>query len=241
MFTQLRWHAQKYLHLIMAEWTDVLRYRRNNLYTYLADFDLDLSQVGGFVACGRQHAVYRYKTNQVIKIPQSSLYMRVYGGLTYQHVLKELSLLKTFLPDFIPQTQILSTPKHDGYVVIQEFLPHAPCTRPAHLPHVAHDFERIIKGQQALRQNHGLSLDLLGNKGLQQSIIASLIRQKERALMHNVLLVKRSGCYTVRIVDFNLFHVKADNQDVPLFRRIIDYACFVLSRVLLKDNFGLSL
>lgn len=208
---------------------------------YIADFDIAKSCVGPLLAHGRQHMIYRYKDTHVIKIPQRSFYMSAYGGFTYDEIVAEVMILKTFLRDFVPETDVLQTARHNGYVIVQEFVPDFEFITPFNLPLVVHDFHKIMLGNHAIIHKHALSLDLLGNKGLQQSLAASLVRQKDRALMNNVLLIKRDYGYSLRIVDFNLLYLGQDRKDVSRFRCAIDYVCFELSKHLLKSHFSLEL
>jgi hypothetical protein len=211
------------------------------VHRYLADFDIDRSYVGPLLAYGRQHKIYRYRNTQVIKIPQQSFYMSAYGGFTYDEIIAEVMILKTFLFDFIPDTYALPTTKHNGYVIVQEFVPDFEFVTPFNLPLVMPDFHKITLGNREIMRKYRRSLDLLGNKGLQQSLIACLLRQDNRALMNNVLLIKTAQGYSLRIVDFNLLHLKEDYKDIGCFRRVIDYNCFKLSRHLLKSQFSLEL
>jgi hypothetical protein len=208
---------------------------------YISDFDIEKSCVGPLLAQGRQHMIYRYKDTQVIKIPQRSLYMLAYGSLTYDEIVAEIRILKTFLPDFVPETHVLQTARHNGYVIVQEFLPDFEFITPLNLPLVAHDLHKITLGNHAIIRKHQVSLDLLGNKGLQQSLAASLFRQRARALMNNVLLIKRSDGYGVRIIDFNLLHLRKDCRTVNRFRCLVDYLCFEFSKYLLNTHFSLEL
>lgn len=213
-----------------------------DLHHYIADFDIAKSCVGPLLAQGRQHTIYRYKDHQVIKIPQRSFYMSAYGGFTYDDIVAEVTILKTFLREFVPETDVLQTEQHQGYIIVQEFVPDFEFVTPLNLSFVALDFDKIMLGNHAIIHKHALSLDLLGNKGLQQSLAASLFRQKDRALMNNVLVVKRVDGYSVRIVDFNLLHVAGkDHKDINRFRCVVDYVCFELSKHLLKSHFSLEL
>ena len=125
------------------------------------------------------------------------------GGKLYDEIVAEVMILKTFLFEFIPETTVLQTAKHNGYVIIQELVSDFEFITPFNLPLVAHDLHEIMLGNHAIIHNHAASLDLMGNKGLQKSLAASLFGQKDRALMNNVLLIKRTHGYGLRIADFN--------------------------------------
>lgn len=207
---------------------------------YVADFNIDASAVGQLVAEGKQHFTYRYQDDKVIKIPKQSIYMTVYGRFSYQDIVDELAIVTKFLGDFAVTTQVLCAKSHPGYIIMQDFLHEFEFITPTNFTRVENDLIRIIEANQKIIQTHGLSLDLLGNKGLQRSLAASIFRKKELALMNNLLVVQKDGAYTVRLVDLNLIQL-GRYKEVSLFRRLVDRSCFELSRYLLKDNFSLRI
>lgn len=213
-----------------------LRYARH----YLAEFDIDTTAIGQLVAEGKQHYTYRYRDDKVIKIPKQSVYMNAYGMFTYQDIISEWMLLRDYLGDFIVDTQVSCNNAGRGYVIMQDFLHEFEFVTRLNFPLVEHEFIPIIEANRAIIQAHGLSLDLLGNKGLQRSFVASIFRKKELALMNNILVIKQDGIYTVRIVDLNLLQV-SHRENTSLFRRLVDHWVFGLSRYLLKDNFRLEI
>jgi len=213
-----------------------LRYVRQ----YVTDFDIDPAAIGQLVAEGKQHYTYRYQDDKVIKIPKQSVYMTAYGRFTYQDIQAELAILKEFLGDFTVTTRVLRTQAHHGYIIMQDFLHEFEFVTWTNFALVEHDFIRIVEANRAIIHAYGLSLDLLGNKGLQRSFAASIFRKRELALMNNVLVIKREGTYTVRIVDINLIRL-GRYKDISLFRRLVDRYCFELSSYLLKDNFKLEI
>jgi len=213
-----------------------LRYVRQ----YVAEFDIDPDGVGQLVAEGKQHYTFRYQDDKVIKIPKQSAYMAAYGRFTYQDIADELAILNEFLGDFTVTTQVLRTQAHHGYIIMQDFLHEFEFVTWTNFALVEHDFIRVVEVNRAIIHAHGLSLDLLGNKGLQRSCAASIFRKRELALMNNVLVIKSEGTYTVRIVDINLIQL-GRCKDISLFRRLMDQWCFKLSRYLLKDNFNVKI
>jgi len=207
---------------------------------YVADFDIDADGVGQLVAEGKQHYTYRYDDDKVIKIPKQSVYMAAYGRFTYRDIIAELAILKEFLGDFIVDTQVFRSGNHNGYVIMQDFLREFEFVTSTNFTLVEHDFIQVVEANRTIIQAYGLSLDLLGNKGLQRTFAASIFRKRELALMNNVLVIQREGTYTVRIVDLNLIQL-GRCKDTSLFRRLVDQWCFKLSRCLLKDNFRLEI
>lgn len=211
-----------------------------NVREYVADFDLDTASVGQLVAEGKQHFTYRYQDDKVIKIPKQSVYMNAYGRFTYQDIVDELAIITKFFGDFIVTTQVLCTRSHSGYIIMQDFLHDFEFVTSTNFALVKHDFVEVVEANRKIIQTHGLSLDLLGNKGLQHSLAASIFRKKELALMNNLLVIQKDGAYTVRLVDLNLIQV-GRYKEVNLFRRLMDQWCFQLSRYLLKANFCLEI
>jgi len=207
---------------------------------YVADFDIDAADIGQLVAEGKQHYTYRYQDDKVIKIPKHSVYMMAYGRFNYKDVIDELAILTEFVSDLIVTTQVLGARNHHGYVIIQDFIHEFEFVTWQNFPLIEYDFIRIVEANRQIIDTHGLSLDLLGNKGLKHSFIASIFRKKELALMNNILVIKRQGTYTVRIVDLNLLQLRRF-KDVNIFRMLIDRNCFELSRYLLRDNFKLKI
>jgi len=207
---------------------------------YVAEFDIDPDGVGQLVAEGKQHYTFRYQDDKVIKIPKQSAYMAAYGSFTYQDILAELAISKEFLEDFIVTTRVLRTEAHHGYIIMQDFLDEFEFVTWKNFALVEHDFIRVVEANRAIIHTYGLSLDLLGNKGLQRSCAASIFRKRELALMNNVLVIKSEGTYRIKIVDLNLIQL-GRCKDISLFRRLMDQWCFKLSRYLLKDNFKLEI
>lgn len=202
----------------------------------MADFDIDVAAIGPLIAQGKQHCIYRYGSDKVIKIPKHTLYMRAYGRFTYEDIRAELAILKTFLNDFIVDTQVLHSDHHDGYVIVQDLLREYAYVTAANFALVEHDFIQVVEANRNIIRTYGLSLDLLGNKGLLHSFAASLVRKKEWALMNNLLVVPVEGRYTVKLVDLNLIH-SGWNTESGLFRCLVDQWCYTLSRFLQQDNF----
>lgn len=207
---------------------------------YVADFAIDAGAIGQLIAEGKQHYTYLYQEDKVIKIPKPSVYMAAYGRFTYPDIIAELAILSEFCGDFTVATQVLRTQSHPGYVIMQDFLHEFEFVTWANFPLVEHDFFRLVEANREIIHTHGLSLDLLGNKGLQRSCAASLFRKKDLALMNNILVIQRKGTYTISIVDLNLLQLGRCQESSP-FRSWVDRSCFALSRYLLKDNFKLEL
>lgn len=205
---------------------------------YLTAFDLDLDAVGTLIASGKQHDTYHYGADMVIKVPKHSVYMQVYGAFSHADIVKDLDLLHSYLPDFVPETRVLATPKHDGYVIMQAYLADARYITHDNFPAVKGDIERIVSGNRAMIRDQNFSVDFFGNKGLRESTAAAILRQPHRALINNMMVVTQDGKPAVKIVDTNLsaLHFPAS---VPghWFRWVVDGGCFVLSRVLLRMLF----
>jgi hypothetical protein len=209
---------------------------------YLAAYDLDHSAMGPLIASGKQHDTYHYGADKVIKVPKHSVYMQVYGAFSHADIVKDLDLLHAYLPEFVPETTVLATPQHDGYVIIQAYLADARYITHENFPAVRDDIQRIVSGNRAMIRDHRFSVDFFGNKGLRESTTAVILRQPHRALINNMMVVTQHGEPAVMIVDTNLSALRFP-AGVPghWFRWMVDSGCFVLSRVLLQMLFDIGL
>ncbi len=210
---------------------------------YLQDFDVQPEQMGQRISAGRQHTIYRYGVDEVIKIPQRSLYMKVYGPFHHETIVRDLNILLEHLGEFIIPTRVLqSRTDPDDYVIVQQWLPQSEFLTGLNYPATGDDLQRITEGNRAIIQKYRVSVDFLGNIGFQQCLKASLMRQPQRACMNNLLVVPGAERPCIRIADTNLselrFHYHAE---VGLFQWVIDSALFQITRLLIHDNFGVEL
>ncbi len=216
--------------------------KRKEVLAYLADFDLEVQRVGDVLLEGKQHAVYHYGDDQIIKVPKRSLYMKLYGAIDYDAVLRDVTLLQTHLSEFVVPTQVLQSRRNpDQYVILQAYLPDAIYITGDRFPAIREDFARIIAVNRHFIEQHRLSIDFFGNIGFRRSILASLLRRREMALLNNLLLVERDGRAHIKITDVNLSELRLWwNADVKLFHWIVDSAVFTITQLLIRDHFGID-
>lgn len=209
---------------------------------YLDDFSLDPADLGDLLSAGKQHYTFRWQANHVIKIPKETLYMRAYGAYEYHDIVRDIDYLTRFLADFTVASQVVSTPRHTGYVVIQDLVADAQYITPGNFPAVRHDFERLLDGNRRLNAAHQCSVDFFGNKGFQHTFRASMLRQRHLALMTNLLYTEQGSTPAITIVDINLSNLRyGTRQDETVIGWLIDRFTFELSKLLLQDNFGIRL
>jgi hypothetical protein len=211
---------------------------------YAAGFDLDPADIGDLLAAGKQHDTFRYQDRWVIKVPQPSLYMQVYGVLRYQDILRDVQLLQEYLAPYTPETHVLRAKQGDDYVIVQEYLQGATYITAPHMPALRDDFQRILAANRAMVGAHKLSIDFFGNKGLRQSIRAVLTGRRDQALINNLLRVATpDGPATappIKIVDVNLSGLAFPGAHAHhWFRWGIDRGLYHVSAWLLRALFDL--
>lgn len=207
---------------------------------YLAQFNIDPGTLGDLAGQGTQHYIYAYPQDRIIKIPKKSLLVSAYGGLSAAAIKRDVDILKRYLPDYVVDTAVLYG-DNGSYVVIQDRLHNPEFITSVNFPLIRHDFERIVESDRRMIRDHCLTLDLLGNIGWWRCLAASLLRQKNRAFMNNLLLTRHNGQCAVKIVDINLIHpYRHCARGIGLLRSVIDMLYFQISRFLIRDNFGVA-
>jgi hypothetical protein len=207
---------------------------------YVDTFDIDMPAIGRIIAAGRQHFVCAYQSNRVIKVPQNSLYMNIYGPSDYHAIERELDILNTFFAEFMPQTHVLGSSRHKGYVIVQERLNDFEFITQTNFASIQEQFKRMVNINRHIVREHRASLDFFGNLGLQRTLRASLRRKPDGALMNNLVVVRQTGQPSIKIVDTNLSEL-ALGKDITPFRWAVDSLVFQTTRFLLRDNFRIHL
>jgi hypothetical protein len=204
---------------------------------YLAQFDIDSDALGEMVDEGTQHYIYSYRTGQVIKIPKNSLTVSAMGRMQAEDIMRDLEILKQYLPEYLVNTQVLCA-DNGCYVVTQQILKDTrPLTR-ANLSFVRDDFVHIVETNKRIVRDHCLTLDLLGSAGFWRCLSASVLRQRNRAASSNLFVVKRNGNWTIKIVDCNLTQPYMQcSKSVSALRLVVDSAYYQMVRYLIRDNF----
>lgn len=208
---------------------------------YLSQFKIDPSTLGGLAGQGTQHYIYTYQKNKIIKIPKTSLIISAFGGITSNAIRRDIGILQQYMPEYLVHTEVLCA-DNGCYLVIQDVLRDPEYITCDNFPLVKDDFEKIVEANQRIVRDHCLTLDLLGNVGSRQCIMASLLRRKQLAFMNNLLMVRQDGRYTLKVVDINLIptHYRC-SKGIGMLRAVFDSLYYHLSRFLIRDNFGVAL
>ncbi|MDX2136520.1 MAG: hypothetical protein SF123_00370 [Chloroflexota bacterium] len=214
---------------------------RDDAIRYLADFDLDPALVGTAISAGRQHTIFVYDQTRVIKVPNKSLYMTIYGALHCEVVRRDVNLLARYVPQFLVPTQVLhSRQDAEDYVIMQEYLPTARFVTGDQFHRVRDQFAQMVEGNRQMMRAHGLSIDFFGNHSFRQSLVALLTGRKQRALLNNILLVDDGSAARLVITDVNLSELRLKlDADFSLSRWLIDNGIYWSSRWMIRALFGL--
>jgi hypothetical protein len=216
---------------------------REDALAYIANFDLEPALLGAAIAAGRQHSVYLYGDTQVVKLPNQSLYMRLYGAIAPEAIERDVHILTTMLPKYVVPTQVLrSRTDPEAYVVLQEHLPHARFISGTEYHRVRDELEEIVLINHTIIEQHRLSIDFFSYQGFRQSMRAFFMRRKQEALLNNLLIVDVGDDAQIRITDVNLSELRVWLKgDVNLFHWIVDNGVFLLTRIMLRDLFNLRI
>jgi hypothetical protein len=214
---------------------------RDEALAYLSSFELDPTLLGRRISAGRQHTIFLYDDQYVLKLPNHSLYMSVYGAFTHAIVQRDVDVLNRYLPEHIPRTTVLrSTCDADDYAVLQDYLPTARFLSGADYdayPTIREQFARIATVNRQLNDDHRLSLDFFGNQSFRQSLLAAALKQRRRALLNNLLIVEQPQP-RILITDVNLSELRLGwTPDVNAAHWLIDRGLFLLSRWMLRRLF----
>jgi hypothetical protein len=216
---------------------------REDALEYLQSFDLDPALLGEVISAGRQHTIFRYGADQVAKLPNRSLYMKIYGAFTYEIVHRDVELLRRYVPRYLPPTTVLhGNQDADDYVVLQHYYPHARFVNGAEFARVRDQFAEIARGNHQIIDQHDLSIDFFGNQSFRTSLIAAITGRKEDALLNNVVMIDdEHGQAHLLITDVNLSELKLGFRADDSFPRwLIDNAVFALTRWMIWRLFNVE-
>lgn len=206
---------------------------------YLRSFEIDLSVVGSLLAKGKQHLVFAYGKDQVIKVPRSSAYNKLYGLIPARIIKTDLQLLEKYCSDFIPNTQVLVSKKK--YIIIQKRVLKPAFVTQFTVEKVKPDLEKLLASGEKLFTEQGLFLDIFGYQGMIQSILALLQMNKTRALMTNVIIDFGHAKPKLYLVDTNLTSLPQQNHPANIFHRVVDLITIMNTRILASWAFGLRI
>lgn len=198
---------------------------------WLRDLSLDLNLVGEFVSKGKQHYVYRYGSDQVIKIPRQSLYMQAYGKISPGLIRQELELLQKYFGDFYLPTTLITN--QEKYALIQAYLEQGRPVLPQDVVTWPDQFSKLSQAMQLVRQE-GFELDIFGYVGMTKTTRSLL--GLDQACLTNILINQDK----LQIVDTNLSVRWSTSAGFNGFHRWMDWWTAEYGRLLLKLQFGVG-
>lgn len=216
---------------------------REDALEYIVHFDLDPALLGDVISAGRQHTIFRYGDTQVVKLPNRSLYMKIYGAFTYEIVHRDVELLRRYTPRYLPPTEVLhSSIDADDYVVVQQYYPHARFVSGGEISRIRDQVAEIAAANREMIDAHDLSIDFFGNQSFRTSLFAALTGHQEQALLNNIVMIDDDmGRPHLLITDVNLSELKLGfRADDSLPRWLIDNAVFALTRWMMWRLFGVA-
>lgn len=204
----------------------------------LSKFQIDPNQVGELLAKGKQHYVYSYQKTQVLKIPRSSYYNKLYGKIDVSVIKSDLDLLNRYCSRFVPKTRVLT--QGDDYLLIQDRLAKPAFVSYSNLSKIKAELEILVAAGKKLYQQEKLFLDLFGYQGMTQSLVALLQMNKTRVIMTNVLIDFSTKSPRLYLVDTNLSSLPQKNHPANLFHKVIDLLTIGITHVLTYWAFGIK-
>lgn len=186
---------------------------------------------------GINHLVFKYKKNQVIKIPKKK------GPLTYstsQLLRNDLKLLNSYFPHLAVTTEVVDSDTGTEYCLIQDFFVNGKEISSDSINDVRFELEKILAQNKKLYTETGHSLDLFGSAGFKKSLLG-LVIPGIKPHLSNLLMKKSGDTYKVYLVDIELLRLRVSAQEwssVPLWLQ--SWVSFYLTSFLLKFFFKFS-
>jgi hypothetical protein len=213
-------------------------------WEHLVQFDIDPDAVGKILAQGTQHDIYAYQHDKVLKIPKLSTMHSVLGKVDPSTILQHLEILKSYIPEYVMNTQVLTT-ESGLYLILQELLSNASPFTYSRFPLVRDHIATIVDANRQIVQDHGLTLDFLGNSGYWGCVTAALSRRKTFAFSNNLLITQEAnGRYRLCVVDINLGYTwlrTRGSTPLTFLHSVGDSVYYQVQRLLIWDIFGLAM
>lgn len=190
--------------------------------------------IGAFVSSGKQHLVYSYQDNWVIKVPRHTWCMRLYGFMSSSTLQRDLKLLQQYFPEFLAPTQVI--PHHNSYFILQKRIRGRPVTS-TESPEVQEQLQLLWEANQRLKQEHRFFLDIFGFLGITFSSLSLVSGSWVQPRMTNILV--EEGTNRIRIVDTNLATLHPEPH-VNWLHASIDWWNVHLSHFFAHTQFALS-
>lgn len=195
------------------------------------------SYIQEYIGEGRNHLVYRYKNNWVIKIP------KMQGSIAYSNskVLKQdIKLIKRYFPELMVTTKLLSNKDKTDYVILQKFCADSHEIVGEIDDVVRQQLEKIIRQNKKLFKITGHSLDLFGSSGFVTSLLAVCIPGVKPKLS-NILLQKKGSGLSLFLVDTELLRLSKLTRTWSSIRfHIRSWISYKLTSFLLRRAFNFA-
>lgn len=211
--------------------------KRQYLEKHLAHFEIDVKDVGMYIAEGGQHMVFHYKNNQVIKVPKNNLLMKLYGMYKCRTMIKSNDLVNEKFGKYALKSIVIPSKNHRTYVVIQEFLENGKIITLNNFEKVKLQFEEIAMINQEIRKENNKSLDFISFYGFFKTIYGTISKKKQYTVIENILVLRNGTKYELKIIDFNLFEIRLFNTRINPIHWAVDQFFYRGSKLLIKHNF----
>ncbi len=213
----------------------------HSVLDHIRDCALDPSFLGERVGMGAGHTVYKYGENKVIKVPHFRWAKRNLQILTAADAKHNLTSAMEHFQSYMLKTVVHPSSKSSTYCLTQEWLPSFVNLRAKYiLEHVeiAKQFSDILKCNQDLIKNKGLSLDFFGQEGCIKTVLSGL--RLSYPQMANLVVTQEDKHPHIYIADSQLFEIRKP-ENAKISRRMMAGASrwgFALNRVFAKGSFG---
>lgn len=219
---------------------------------YLQQFkDVNLGKVGKKIGHGREHRVYLYNQDKVIKIPRplKDRVKTLFLLSTAEEKAKELNAIKEYFPQYWIDTSLINANDSPDYYLIQERLDNFEILRMENLQDVSkkNAEAKTIKEQflDLIQQNRKLfvekhtSLDILGAEGFQTNLLTEIPPLSNIVITHS----EENG-YQLKIIDPGLFLAEREfyqeSDKRALFMRLRASLSVELQRQVIKKYYQID-
>ena len=215
----------------------------NYINNYLKQFSqINPLDVGPYINEGGQHYVFRYQEDKVIKVPKRSILMRLYGLYKPADLKNSDTNLNEIFNGYFLDIQVLASDNRRHYVIIQKYLKNALPLTLKNFQNVKDQFLAIVKYNHELIKLHKQALDFISFRGFFSTLLGTILRQKYRAVMENLLVYSENGKPALKLVDANLLELKPRmTKRLNPLHWLVDQFFYWSSKILIIDNFGVDI
>jgi hypothetical protein len=193
--------------------------------------------VGSLLNAGVHHRVYAYGKQHVIKIPRrrfNFLYSK------HSHLENDLSLLNTYFPGLVVETQVFASADKKNHCIIQKKVATFTYITPqllARQPQVQLQLEKLLVKNRSLLRRHSSSLDLLGGNGF-TACLESVFFPNHQPYFSNMVLYKGK----LRLLDSELLRYSFVSLSFEeLVRTLLSLISLAITEICLRLFYRLKL